>query len=297
MQYMLLAVLYGALNSVANSLNADMTVAYGSWLAPLLIHAVALLAMLPLILLGKMKPTGRADWKLYMGGVVGVATTVFINTGVVTLGITLNLVLALVGQAVSSAVIDHFGLLGVRRRPFRAMKALAIGVMALGCLMMLLLSGDGVRDVSAGAMALAVILSVLSGFTVVLARMINGLLAGKCGTAYSTLMNYITGLVGCAVLFAVSGFHVAPYVPARKTDWLMYLGGPVGTIGVQLANVVTPKLPALQMSLLLFVGQIFTGMLLDTMVGKFSMGMLVGGVAVAAGMWMNQKADAKEKCA
>ena len=237
MQYMLLAVLYGALNSVANSLNADMTVAYGSWLAPLLIHAVALLAMLPLILLGKMKPTGRADWKLYMG------------------------------------------------------------VMALGCLMMLLLSGDGVRDVSAGAMALAVILSVLSGFTVVLARMINGLLAGKCGTAYSTLMNYITGLVGCAVLFAVSGFHVAPYVPARKTDWLMYLGGPVGTIGVQLANVVTPKLPALQMSLLLFVGQIFTGMLLDAMVGKFSMGMLVGGVAVAAGMWMNQKADAKEKCA
>ena len=47
MQYMLLAVLYGALNSVANSLNADMTVAYGSWLAPLLIHAVASGMFLP----------------------------------------------------------------------------------------------------------------------------------------------------------------------------------------------------------------------------------------------------------
>ena len=90
------------------------------------------------------------------------------------------------------------------------------------------------------------------------------------------------------------GFRMNAAFPAPGHSLLIYTGGALGALGIFLANVVTPRLPALQMSLVVFVGQVFTGMGIDALMGRFSLGTLVGGLLVAAGMIGNMRSDGKE---
>ena len=137
-------------------------------------------------------------------------------------------------------------------------------------------------------------MSFLSGWTMIFARMANAALATSCGVGYSTVMNYVTGLMGSLAVFAATGFRMNAAFPAPGHSLLIYTGGALGALGIFLANVVTPRLPALQMSLVVFVGQVFTGMGIDALLGRFSLGTLVGGLLVAAGMIGNMRSDGKE---
>lgn len=281
------AALYGCLLSWMNDCNARLSLVYGDYSAAWMIHAVGLLVLLPLVLFTSWtRPTARAAWYQHLGGVIGIVTVVFVNIGVNGVGVTGNLVLMLLGQVTASALVDHFGLLGAQRNPVNGLKALAMLVMALGCGAMLLLSGEGL-----GRSVLAAALSFFSGWTMVLSRMANASLALRSGTGYSTVMNYVTGLAGSLLLFLCLGCPMAAAFPVEGAPLMIYLGGALGALGIFLCNVVTPKLPVLQMSLVVFVGQIFSGMALDALGGRFSVGTLAGGVLVAAGMLVNLRAD------
>ena len=283
--YSTLAAVYGCLLSLMNTCNAQLSALYGDYSAPVMIHAVGLIVLLPLAFTWG-RPTARAAWYQHLGGVIGILTVIFVNIGVNGVGVTGNLTLMLLGQATASALVDHYALLGAERKAFNAMKGLAILVMAAGCAAMLLLSGEGL-----GASLLAAVLSFLSGWTMVAARMANASLALTSGTGYSTLMNYVTGLIGSAVVFALLGFPMNVAFPAPGASLVVYLGGALGALGIFLCNVATPKLPALQMSLIVFVGQIFSGMALDALGGRFSAATLAGGLLVAVGMLLNVRAD------
>ena len=58
--------------------------------------------------------------------------------------------------------------------------------------------------------------------------------------------------------------------------------------------MATPRLSALQMTIITFVGEIFSGVVIDALAGRFSLGTVLGGIAVAIGMLLNMRADAKE---
>ena len=92
-------------------------------------------------------------------------------------------------------------------------------------------------------------------------------------------------------MFLCLGLPMAAAFPAAGQPLWVYLGGAVGAVGIFLCNVVTPRLPVLQMSLVVFVGQLFTGMVIDGFMGRFSLGTLVGGAIVAAGMLVNILVD------
>ena len=283
--YSAFAALYGCLLSLMNACNARLSLIYGDYSAAVMIHAVGLIVLLPLIFTWG-RPRGRARWYQYAGGLVGIVTLVFVNIGVNGVGVTGNLVLMLLGQVTASALVDHFALLGARRSPFSVAKGVAITVMTLGCIAMLLLSGE-----RRSASLTAAVLSFFSGWSMVLSRMANASLAKTSGTGFSTVMNYVTGLTGSLLLFLWLGSPRAAAFPAPGVSFVVYLGGALGAAGIFLCNVVTPRLPALQMSLIVFVGQIFSGMLLDAMLGQFAAGTLVGGLLVAAGMLLNARAD------
>ncbi|MCH5287609.1 MAG: DMT family transporter [Christensenellaceae bacterium] len=285
MLYSVFAAVYGCLLSLMNTCNAHLSALYGDYSAAVMIHAVGLIVLLPLAFTWG-RPRARAKWYQLTGGLIGILTLVFVNIGVNGVGVTGNLTLMLLGQVTASALVDHFALLGAERNPFSGMKGLAIAVMAAGCGAMLLLSGESI-----GSSALAAALSFLSGWTMVLARMANASLAVRSGVGFSTLMNYVTGLAGSLLVFALLGFPMAAAFPAQGQSIVIYLGGALGAAGIFLCNVVTPRLPALQMSLIVFVGQIFSGMLIDALGGRFSAGTLVGGLLVAAGMLLNARAD------
>lgn len=296
MRYALLAGLYGVLLSVMNTFNAQLSDVYGNWASTVMIHLVGLAVLAPFALTRWGRPRARAPWHMYLGGVIGILSVVFINVAIPQIGVTLNLALMLLGQVACSASVDQFGLMGARVVKANRLKAAAMLVMALGCATMLALSESGMAG-SASAVRLAALLSFFSGYTMVFARMVNASLAQRAGAGYSTVMNYVTGLAGSLLILACLGMPMQAAFPAAGQPFFIYLGGALGALGIFLCNVVTPRLPALQMSVIVFVGQIFSGMALDALAGKFSSGMLAGGLLVAAGLFLNTRADAKEASA
>ena len=293
MRYALTAGLYGILLSVMNTFNAQLSHVYGKWASPVMIHLAGLITLAPFALTRWGRRRARARWYQYLGGVIGILTVVFVNVAVLQIGVTLNLVLMLLGQVTCSALVDQFGLFGARVVRVNRLKAAAMLLMAAGCAAMLALAGEGVSG-TPGAVAAAIVLSLLSGYTMVLARIANASLAQRAGVGHSTVMNYVTGLAGSAVLFACMGLRMEAAFPAPGQPLTIYLGGALGALGIFLCNVATPRLPALQMSVIVFVGQVFSGIALDALMGKFSPGTLLGGLLVAAGLYLNTRADAKE---
>ena len=145
-------------------------------------------------------------------------------------------------------------------------------------------------------MVIAVAGVLLSGVTIVLARMCNSRLAQSCGAPYSSLMNYITGLAGSLIAFVLTGAVVKASFPAPGGSFTMYLGGALGLVSIYMLNKITHRLPATQLTLLIFVGQLFSGLLLDYFAtNKFSMGTLVGGLLVLSGLAVNIWGDRKSK--
>jgi len=68
----------------------------------------------------------------------------------------------------------------------------------------------------------------------------------------------------------------------------VYLGGIVGVLIIVITNVVLRKLSTFQVSLLLFVGQVFSSAAIDIFMGTDSSGrVFYGGVLVAAGILLN----------
>ena len=293
--YAVLGGVYGALLSVMNLLNAQLAAVYGNWGSTVIIHGVGLLTLLPLAFTWG-RPRGRAPWYLYGGGLIGIITVACCNLGISGLGVTANLVLMLLGQLTCSTIIDQFGLLGARRVPLTRGRGLSLAVIALGDVVMLLWAGT--ETGGSGSALLAIAVSFLSGFSMVLARISNARLAQHAGLGYSTVMNYVTGLGGSLLVFALTGWKLTTAFPAAGQSLLIYLGGALGALAIFLCNLVTPRLSTLQFTVILFVGQLFASMLLDALLlGMFSMGTLAGGIIVALGMALNIRAERKEASA
>ena len=286
-----LGALYGALLSVMNLWNAQLSGVYGDAGAAVMIHAVGLITLLP-TLWPFGRPKGRAPWQDYLGGVIGVATVVCCSLGVRGIGVTGNLVLMLLGQLLCAAGLDQWGLMGARRYPMNAKRAGSLLLIACGGLVMLLWNGAGTAlgDVPAWAAALA---SVAAGFAMVFARLCNARLSRKAGLGYSTVMNYVTGLLASGLLFLASGGRLAAAFPAPVPSVTAYLGGMLGALAIFLCNVITPRLSNLRFTITLFVGQLCAGMLLDALAGSFAPGTLAGALLAALGMALNLQAEGK----
>jgi transporter family-2 protein len=61
------------------------------------------------------------------------------------------------------------------------------------------------------------------------------------------------------------------------------------------SNIVIPKIPTIYSTLLIFIGQIFTGIIIDYFrAGFVSKGKVIGGVLILVGILYNSNVDKKE---
>lgn len=285
--YYILSLLGGVIISAMIVANGGLTGRYGVYSATVLIHIVGILLIGAIVLLRKEKPfAARQRWHLYLGGVIGVATTAANNMSFGRISISAILAIGLFGQAVMGMLVDQFGLFGMRVHRFRAYQ-LAGFLLALG----------GIYCMMIGSFSmLPVALSFFSGALLVVSRSLNARLAEHTSVPVSTLVNYITGLItAIPVLFllgrgepALSGFALSP-------KWWIYLGGALGVAIVLISNLVVTKISALYVTLLMFVGQVFAGVGFDALLtGAFSMRNLVGGLFVTAGLCLNLLFERRE---
>lgn len=138
-------------------------------------------------------------------------------------------------------------------------------------------------------------LAILTGVSIVLSRIINYVLADKIGLLQGTFFNYLVGFLGSFVLLLVSGDTMKLFsLSSFQGSWWAYLGGLVGIVTISLSSFLSSKISAFYLTLILFIGQLFAGMLLDYIAsGVFSINKVLGGTLVIIGLGYNLWIDTK----
>lgn len=113
-------------------------------------------------------------------------------------------------------------------------------------------------------MVISLILAFASGVTIVLSRMITAHLGAYVGTLRSALANYAIGFGGALLLFLLRGAVIRTVqTPASPTRIVDFSGGLLGVMTVLLCIILVPKLPSYVLTLLIFLGQLSSGITLD----------------------------------
>ncbi len=286
--YYAFSVLTGAIIAAMVAVNGALTAAYGVYTATVIIHIVGLAFISLIVVIRREKPCIRRHLPLwfYLGGVIGVCTTVFNNLAFGRISLSALVALGLLGQAVSSLFIDQFGLLGMPRRGFHATKLVGLLCMFLGTGYMLLGTDFSIMPV---------MVSLLAGLSVVLSRTVNARLTEGSSELVSTWFNYAVGIVVSILVLLLLGRGELSALPASSGPIWAYAGGLLGVFVVLLLNVAVARISAFYMTLLLFVGQMFAGVVIDVLLTQsFSQKNFVGGALVALGMalnlWLDQRA-------
>ena len=247
--YYFASLMIGILVAVMIAVNGGLTTLYGMYSATVIIHIVGLILIGGIILARREKPFAkRLPWYLYIGGVLGVATTASVNFAFGKISLSAILALGLFGQSVAGALVDQFGWFGMKKHPFRAFQIPGI-----------LLVAGGIGWMMGGGFALWPVLAVfLSGVLLVISRSYNARLADETSVYVSTFFNYVCGLATAIPVFLLFGRNEAIWAGVvLSPNWWIYFGGAIGVVTVWLSNIVVVKIPQLYITLLMFVGQVF----------------------------------------
>lgn len=280
--YYLLAALGSALIAISLVLNGQLTLTCDVYASSTIIHLAGFI-LISIILLVKREHPLRLRHiapALFTGGAIGVCTTMFNNAAYGKISVAAILALGLLAQAITSLVIDHFGFFHMPIRKFNYGKLAGFLCTMVGII--ILMRGSAI-------LWIPIILSLLTGISIVTSRSVNAELADKTTPLISTWYNYAVGLMVCLLLWtgAVGSGHSSFHIVLSKNP-LVYTGGLVGVAVIFLLNITVKKMPAFIMTLIMFIGQMFTGILLDVFLGSpLSFSQLLGGVLTLLGLILN----------
>lgn len=280
--YNFLAVLSGIILAVMIQMNGGLSSQYGAYHAAFYIHMVG--SIFAIILLCIKKRSFRLienvkDTKafMYLGGAIGVLTTVFNNVAFSHISVTSILALELFSQLVFSYLIDRFGLFGMAKQTQKNLNLPGVLLCLIGIFLMM-------GNPTAGGF-LYILLSLGSGITVVLSRIVNAHLSNYIGALEGSLVNHLTGLPICFLL-AMAVTEQGTSAPFRPFIWC---GGILGVTMVAIYNIVVPKIPAYRLSLFTFCGQLFCSIFLDILIsGTLNTKEFGCGLLVSAGIAINE---------
>lgn len=289
--YYLLTILAGVMVTALVTMNGKLTEHYGAYPAVVIIHLIGLIFTLVLVAINKvpLKNQKKMPWYYYTGGVLTIATVLFNNLSFGRISVSAILALCLLGQSITSLVFDHYGFFNMPKSKFNKGKLLGIVIVLAGIAIMV--------SYYKIAAIVPVILSLITGLTVVLSRTILADLSENTSPLYSTFTCYaVAFLSSIAVLFAFGG-GIAPLKGIVVTpNPLLYLGGIIGVLIVTLLNKIVSKISSLHMTLILFAGQVFSALVVDLVLsGVFSLPNFIGGIFVVIGLSINVWIDKREK--
>jgi bacterial/archaeal transporter family-2 protein len=140
------------------------------------------------------------------------------------------------------------------------------------------------------------LISISAGITIVLARIINSKLAEKIGSLQGIVINYILGLLFSILFYIFSKEKSIFSYHGDSIPFLAYLGGLVGVLVILGSNYITPRISAFYLALLLFIGQLFIGVIIDYLsYQELSIGKILGGFLVMLGLSYNLWIDKKKE--
>jgi len=140
-----------------------------------------------------------------------------------------------------------------------------------------------------------ILMALFAGGLIVFTRVINSNLAVKIGIFNGTFFNYFVGLIfALGYLGLESMSHQGGKIRFEVLPWWAWLGGLTGVLVLMLSNYITPKISSFVQTLLVFIGQLFAGIVIDYFTsGNVSIGKVLGGALVLAGLIYNTNVDRK----
>ena len=288
--YYIFSIIAGAIVSVMVVINGKLSDSYGVYLATAAIHFVGLVfaAIVTAIRKETLLPAKKIPLRFYLGGAVGVITIMFNNMCFGKISVSAILALCLLGQGITSLVFDQYGFFSMPKHAFRKNKLIGLLVVLIGIAIMV-----SYYEISAW---IPVMLSLATGFTVVLSRTINAGLAEKTSVMRSTLYYYIAGFIFSLFILIVFKAESNPLAQLSvPVNPMHFLGGIMGVVIIIILNATVSKISSLFMTLLLFAGQVFTGLAMDmVLTNMFSLPNFLGGIFVTAGLFINVFMDRRD---
>lgn len=144
---------------------------------------------------------------------------------------------------------------------------------------------------------MALFAALTCGITIIVSRTTNAQLGKHISNTASTFYNYLTGGIISLIVLLISK-EIAPswVLPNSLSGYLMFLGGIVGVFSILLSNYITPRISAFQLTIILFISQIFTGIIIDWLrYDTLSVGKVIGGFLVLFGLIYNTYVDYKQQ--
>jgi transporter family-2 protein len=128
----------GTLIALMIMFNGTLANATGNFTSSVIIHITGLFSVIIVLLISKSKIKLKMGIPLYLysAGAIGVFTVLFTNLSFSVLGISITLSLGLLGQTLSSIIIDHFGLLGMKVIKFQKKKTFGLILIIFGIFIM-----------------------------------------------------------------------------------------------------------------------------------------------------------------
>lgn len=135
-----ISIFTGVILAVMVSLNGGVSNVAGNYAASVIIHFVGLIGIIFVLFYKKLKIKNLKGIPFYIftGGLIGVFTVLFTNASSVVLGVSLTVSLSLLGQLVTSLVIDNFGYFDMPVIKFDKRKILGLAIIAVGIYVMTL---------------------------------------------------------------------------------------------------------------------------------------------------------------
>lgn len=142
-----------------------------------------------------------------------------------------------------------------------------------------------------------IILAMLGGVLTTLSMITNSSLGKKIGVLQSTFINYAVGLLGSVLVLIFMGNKMdVSLEEVSKMPFYIFLGGALGVIIVFSSNKIIPKIPVVYSMLLMFIGQVVCGVLLDYfLLGELSFKKGVGALVITLGIFYNTMIDKREQ--
>ena len=112
------------------------------------------------------------------------------------------------------------------------------------------------------------------------------------GTFYNYFTGFMTSLILMLVLMVVGVQSIN--ISLDKTNLMMYLGGIIGVFNILILNIIVPRISPVILTLLSFIGQLVSGMVIDAFVYQmFSVSKILGCLIVIVGLVIYQLSEEK----
>lgn len=292
MFYVILAILAGAVVSAQSSINGLMYPYVGPMGVVFLgnIIGIVFLILYSLIKERKMISLKGLPFYLYGGGILAVFVLGFSGYCVTVLGSAVTVCLSVAGQIIMSALVDHFGLFGTRRIPFVRKRIPGFLLILAGIAVINLGGGSDTAGVSGAAMLPMLLFAIIIGMVTVVIRLVNYKSSSYVGSVGGGMVNFISGTILAFLVLLVSSGFSPEWGKFAEIPVVYYTAGILGALSILMNVAVYAKMEIFYSTILMLIGQIGTGILMDVFIfGTLSVVKCLGIAVVCTGIFLDKK--------